>query len=372
MKNKILLIASAALLISNLCWAKGKKPPSLVLSIPDPYFSPNKDGVRDVLLIHVKAEGLNKVGNWELRVQDSGDFTKRMIPGIKKISPLFAWDGLDDFGAPLPEGNYRVTFAAWDTKAGIFSSTPVALTLDLTPPTASISQERRVSTDTVGLLLSAVDLSGIDSWRLDIQDISGKSIYVQSSSGSVPATFAWKPAPENFEMGKAVAILSVMDRAGNRGSSPPLEISFAGKGIPPKVSSQPREPAAGKYMQLTAMISVADLFGPDAGKESPLRPEAAALLKPLAETLFSVPGTRINILGHVDTQPSPRETRSLSSSFAWKTYSYFVKDKSIDKNLITVKGLGNKVRVDPERTRAGRMRNRRIEIQLFVPEASNP
>jgi len=340
-----------------------------------PFFSPNKDGVQDVLTIGITAERLKKVSNWEFRVQDAAGSTKRTITGVKTLPAAIDWDGLDDFGAAVSEGNYHATLVAWDTKEGILTAPSLTAGVDVTPPTVSLSQNKNAPKGDGGVhfLASAVDLSGIDHWKLEFQDWGGKSLNVQSSSGSVPSNLLWIPDKTVDLPGRGVAILTVADRAGNRGSSPPVELEFVQE-VPRTV---PREfvafkssppPPAKKYFQMTTILSVSDLFGPDAARGAALRREAASALDPLVQALAQNPGARAVVLGHVDTQKTVQDTRSLSSYFAWRAFSYFVKDKGIEKDRVSVKGLGNDVPLAREDTPAGRSRNRRIEIQIFFPE----
>ncbi len=373
MKNRIRWagIVIGILSVSQVSWSK--KPPELRLAIDNPFFSPNRDGSRDILPIPVIAEGFKKIENWEVRIEDANGGAKRSSSGQKKVPPQLLWDGLDDFGAVVPEGNYQISFALWDTKLGIVSAPTMTVSVDFTPPTVSISQNKKPSAEdpSVGFLMSAVDLSGIESWKFEAQEVSGKSIYVQSSSGSLPSSLSWKPDAGALALGKGVGMLTVFDRAGNHNTSAPIEIYF-GKAVPVPVKAPVRaqENLAKKYLQMTTIISVADLFGQNADRTSVLKPQASSFLNPLAQTLSGTPGARAVILGHVDAQAAPAEAKALSSHFAWQIFSSLVNQKGIDKNSLTVKGLGNDVPVGRDKSAMTRARNRRIEIQIFLPDTS--
>jgi len=69
----------------------------------------------------------------------------------------------------------------------------------------------------------------------------------------------------------------------------------------------------------------------------------------------------------VDPKKSDKEAKAHSSHYAWRVFSFFVKDSGVARNSVSVKGLGAEVPIATNRTRLGRSRNRRIEIQLFLP-----
>ena len=379
MIKKTIWLATLVTLSPGWIWAK--KPPVLNYSIDNPYFSPNKDKVLDVLVLQVKAQGIKSVVSWEFLIKDSAGSTKRTITGLKNLPMLLTWNGLDDFGAPAAEGKYEASFIVWDKKNGPIKSEPVIVTLDLTPPTISFSAVSKKIPMKEGLVqpinldLSAVDLSGIGSWEVQLQDYSGKLLYVMSSTQPLPNHLSLNPEKNKIPLGKVVALLSVTDRAGNRAGSPPVEFEIIDMGHAPAMEAAPapeKSVPAGKYLQLTSILSIADLFGPGAAAASELTPQAAVLLSPLAQALQNSPNARATILAHVDSQSDAQAAKSLSSSFAWKTYSFFVRQKGIDKGAIAVRGMGNNVPIARDSTALGRSRNRRIEIQIFFPDEVIP
>ena len=367
MIKKLIPMLLAALLTSAPSWAR--KPPSLRLFIDDPYFSPNRDQVKDLLAFRLESEGMKKITTWEIRIEDSAGATQRTLTGTGPMPETAVWDGLNDFGAACADGSYLASLTAWDSKRGVVSAQAENAMLDLAPPIISLARDRKSLGD---FLASAADLSGIEHWKLEIRDSKGDLSDIRASSGAVPSGIAWTPE-ENavFPPGQGTAILFASDRAGNRGQSPPVGIAFPKTEAPPKAETEARAPepaAARKYLQMTTLFSISDLFGPDAGMNDDLRPEAAAVLAPLAQVLSDNPGSRAVILGHVDSQARRQDAAVLSSHFAWRIYSHIVKRDGVDKKKVAVKGLGNDVPLARENTAGGRSRNRRIEIQIFIPE----
>lgn len=383
--KRLILALTVAVSASGPLLAWGHKPPVLELSADSLFFSPNKDRTKDEIKFRVREENLKSIVSWEVQVLDSAGSVRKTFSGTGELPRSVTWDGQDEFGALCAEGTYEVFLRAWDKKNRHFVTTPLRVVLDLTPPTASLSaSEKRFMLNDgmaapVTFYFSAVDLSGIGAWRLDILDANRQEFFAKSSTGALPSS--WVYHGDKVPAGRATALLVVTDLAGNRGSSPPLEMG-SGPGAasaPPAASNAAENPDreaaedyTGPYAQLTAIMSVADLFGKGADNQSLLSPQAGALLDPIAEAVLSAPGARMTILGHVDRQKTPEAARALSSYFAWRVFSYLVKNKGVDKSVVSVKGLGSSLPIGDNRTAQGRARNRRIEIQLFLPTGRKP
>lgn len=375
-----------------------KKNPSVTIEAESSFFSPNKDGVQDEIIFKIQAIQLKSVLSWELQFQDSAGVVRKTISGTKKLPASIIWDGSDDFGAPCLEGAYQVSFKAWDEKNQLLSAPPLRVVLDLTPPTISLTAPTKtfflpllktegkegtipppVYTPKVGqdpqtgggtipsatFYFSAVDLSGIAKWKLQMLDSNKQEFFSEDSTAPLPAAWRLSGKKVSIPIGKTTAILFVTDQAGNRGSSPPIELEVQTQSEQKSAPAEKGE--VEQFLQWTNILSISDLFGKDADNQSALSPQASVLLDPLAKAILDSPGARTTILGHVDSRKNPKEEKALSSYFAWRVYSYFVRQKGVDKNAIAVKGLGADVPIADNRTLLGRARNRRIEMQIFLP-----
>ena len=337
------------------------------------FFSPNKDGIQDDLILYPKLENVKSVAGWELQLRDASGTIRRTIASTKNLPSSFLWDGTDDFGAPCAEGNYEVILAVWDTKNRHFPAPSLAVTLDLTPPTISLDIDEKsifVKEDLLSFptfYLSAVDLSGISNWKLELQDPNKQEFYSQSSTHSLPTDWIIPPVSINPAVKKFTALLFVIDKAGNKGTSPPIELTIRKE--PAKKSEEiASNDAEGPFLQMTTILFVSELFGPDANYGSSLLPQAKILLDPISKTLLDSTGSRATVLGHVDSGKNRNEDKALSSYFAWRVFSYLVREKRVDKNTVAVRGMGSDVPIGDNRTSLGRARNRRIEIQFFLPQ----
>ncbi len=382
--------------------AAAKKPASVMLIPESLYLSPNQDGVNDAPAFQVKTDGVRDVMSWDVQFKDSAQIVRRTLSGLKNLPDTIIWDGRDEYGGRAPEGAYEAILKVWDGKNKFMEASVQKIVLDMTPPTLSLAaQDKRAYLNSDGSLspitfyFSAVDLSGLKEWKIQFLDEKRQAFHLNSAQGALPASWIYSGTGLPAGTKKMVAILGVTDMAGNKAASPPLEIEFVSeteRRAPLKMRSEvPPPPQApkeiadadagtpessrkastpgdrGPYLQMTSILFVSDLFGEDADDQSPLLGQAEVLLSPLAQALLDAPGSRATLIGHVDNAGGAAAAKTLSSYFAWKVFSYFVKDKGVDKNTLSVKGLGADVPIADNRTALGRTRNRRIEIQLFMP-----
>ena len=91
--------------------------------------SPNGDGQRDGLTLHLDARGAT---HWAVRIANTAGTTVRTATGDGR-SLAFTWTGVDDRGRIVPDGRYTATLLAFDD-AGNSGSRAVALRVDATPP----------------------------------------------------------------------------------------------------------------------------------------------------------------------------------------------------------------------------------------------
>ena len=110
----------------------------------------------------------------------------------------------------------------------------------------------------------------------------------------------------------------------------------------------------------------------DSGKAE-LRRSATPVLENVAKVLKEVPDQPIGVEGHTDNVPIKRsgwaDNKTLSIARANAVVEYLVEKQGIDRNRITAIGYGEEHPLASNRTRAGRQKNRRVEI-VILPQAS--
>lgn len=96
-----------------------------------------------------------------------------------------------------------------------------------------------------------------------------------------------------------------------------------------------------------------------------LRPTASAKLQPVVEFAKKYPEAGLDVHGHTDSTGSHAYNQKLSERRAKSVKAYLVK-KGIDAGRIETKGLGETQPVADNKTKAGRTKNRRVEIHYTI------
>ena len=171
--------------------------PSVTIKAEPPIISPNSDSKFDFAFIKPEMAGKNKVSSVTLNIYSSA-----MMPvsGRKVIntSNIF-WNGMNDFGMPVPDGLYYAEIEA-DYGAGVKAKSNLApVTVDNSPPMVSVdASPKQVEPGAtflkvpVNFSLYAADPSGIGNWRLVITEHkTGRIFKTFDGIGRPPAYITW-------------------------------------------------------------------------------------------------------------------------------------------------------------------------------------
>ncbi len=94
-------------------------------------FSPDGDGVDDVVRISLKAGRPGNTKEWKLSILDGEGEPWRAWSGTGKVPEEIAWDGSSDFGLPCEAGeDYRIVFETTDI-LGRLGSASAVVTVDI-------------------------------------------------------------------------------------------------------------------------------------------------------------------------------------------------------------------------------------------------
>jgi len=169
-------------------------PPTINVRIDEGLFSPDGDGSKDVLRI---VQTSSREDSFAAVVYDSEERPVRNWLWKDSLETV-EWDGTDDSGNPLPDGDYR--YEAYGTdRAGNRTSrsvrglridtapTPVYLTAALGYIKAGEIDPERVQSFTAVVPNDA----GVESWSFGIEGEDGRPVFSDSGTGAVPSEFRW-------------------------------------------------------------------------------------------------------------------------------------------------------------------------------------
>ncbi|MDR0554585.1 MAG: OmpA family protein [Treponema sp.] len=171
--------------------------PKATLNAPFTLFSPNGDGLKDSLPIYVETEGDD---TWEAVITDSKGTAIRSWTW-NGAAPELSWDGADQAGNPAPDGTYRFTLSSTDEAGNSFNKSIDNLVMDARIPRVFLTASAtgiapRDDQPTLIRLGPVVSLKeGIESWKLELQDESGKTVRTfpegGGGTGVPPETINW-------------------------------------------------------------------------------------------------------------------------------------------------------------------------------------
>ncbi len=191
-----------------------------------------------------------------------------------------------------------------------------------------------------GVLLSSTamaDMAGKANDSYVGNAASGNQV-IRDSSGDCVRTGSWKSGDMTVDCGAA----------------PKVEA----KAPPPPA---PAPPPAPKYE--TMSLSAGALF--DINKAS-LKPEGKAELDNVASKIGGTARVSdIKIVGHTDSSGAEDYNQQLSVRRATTVRDYLA-SKGVDRNLMSVSGMGESSPVASNATTAGRAANRRVEVKIGV------
>lgn len=179
------------------------KAPAVEVSTDYTLFSPDGDGIKDVLVVNTK--DCSSEDLWHVTVVDKNGKTVYQQDYNKFIgtsaNSSFNWDGHDNTGNKVQDGTYRVMVSAEDAAGNKFVKTIENVVVDTRACKAFVTAKYEgISPEsTTGLQAQVFNLKlsvndGIKNWTFDVIDDWGKTVWVTSktdSSKSVPKEIVW-------------------------------------------------------------------------------------------------------------------------------------------------------------------------------------
>ncbi len=222
-------------------------------AVPDfSAFSPNFDGTQDEIKLSLRVKDNKLVDGWKVKVLDSN---KRIVKTYKSMDKLqiksltvqkaigqifsrkeqveipaeLSWNGQDENGVRLPDGEYSYILTAWDdnkntneTEAGRIIIDTVLPKVEAVPQTLIFSPNGDGVKDEMAFSVKSADIGSGDKIEALVRDVQSNVVRAYSYEGKAPEKIAWDGKDNN---GKAVPegvysfSIAASDAAGNKTES---------------------------------------------------------------------------------------------------------------------------------------------------------
>ncbi len=163
-------------------------------------FSPNADGIKDRVRIIPSLKVTAGVARYTLRILDAQGAAVKTLAAQNRAPETYAWDGLDDQGRRLPDGEYVADLVLDYLKGDHHEARTAVFVIDTTYPQATVSTEYNLfSPDGDGrrdLLPIRQAASEETLWEGDIRDRGGKAVRSLYWKGKADG-FSWDGRDDN-------------------------------------------------------------------------------------------------------------------------------------------------------------------------------
>jgi len=225
------------------------KKPDIDIKPDSAYFSPNFDGIQDEVKLKLNVRDNTLVDGWEVKIMDKNKKVVKTIKSIDKpelrtltlekaINQIFSkkqqveipeeisWNGQDENGVKLPDGEYTYVLRAWDENKNVAETVPQVIIIDTVVPKMDVllqsiifSPNQDGAKDELIINLKTSDIQTGDQLKVWVSDSSGRVVRSYEYDTSLPDKIIWdgkddkgNPVPEGQYSIKA----GVYDRAGNK------------------------------------------------------------------------------------------------------------------------------------------------------------
>jgi len=225
-----------------------RTPPRAQVSSDGPGFNPDAVGGHD----HVTfSQSVTKDALWTGQITAPDAKVVRTWTWNDRPDAKLAWDGTNDEGALVPDGNYAYRLGGVDRAGNSTITDPLPVALDTVKKAARLSADLRAFSpngdgikDTVDLTDTVVSNDKVKAWNLAIQAVAegsatpvGPALRSWSGTAAVPDSFVWDGLENDKSKaadGRYIAVISVDWINGDHADSQTLPITL--DTVPPSIS----------------------------------------------------------------------------------------------------------------------------------------
>jgi outer membrane protein OmpA-like peptidoglycan-associated protein len=196
---------------------------SILLSRDLSAFSPNADGIKDVVTLTPTPVGTFE--RFELKILDANKRIVKMVKGGAALPRDWEWDGKQDDGKTAPDGSYGAEITLFGSNgektaaAEPFLLDTIGLEATLAVSPKRFSPDGDGAEDTALISLGLKNPEDLNDWSLKILDPSGALFLERRETDGRTTAFAWNgksAAGETVQSASEYAVeVTAFDRAGN-------------------------------------------------------------------------------------------------------------------------------------------------------------
>jgi len=209
-------------------------PPRVALSLSNPAFSPNGDGIKDTTTADLSVTSPvagEPVDSWSLQLKNQSGVAVRTLSQSGEPPAQIIFDGKNGSGQTLPDGSYTADFTA-TLADGTAGSADAPLVIDTKPPKVDLSVSSPIfmpngtgadNTETISYTSNKPV-----TWTGELTNSKGQSLLTATTPENITKVTLDKSNPDvaRAPAGLYTLALHFEDAAGNTYTPNPLEISL--------------------------------------------------------------------------------------------------------------------------------------------------
>ncbi len=196
------------------------------ITIDKSYFSPNGDGVKDIVTINLDVPVKDGIENWKLSILNSENRSVKEFIGAGEMPDYIEFDGKGDSGSLLSEAGYTGYLEVLYNNGNNPESYSPEFIIDLTPPSATVNADYAIfSPNNDGnkdLLTSTQSTSEELEWIGEIKNTDNSIVREFLWKGRADTNIIWYGRDQEGYLlpdGQYTYKILSTDRAGNYGES---------------------------------------------------------------------------------------------------------------------------------------------------------
>ena len=296
--------------------------------------------------------------SWKVTVYDDSQKPVREISGRDALPEKVTWDGKDNEGEKLGDGEYFIRFSTRFRSGNTPESFDKKIVIDSTPPDADITHDHEYfspdgdgENDVLTISAKAKDRFGIKRWKITIFAPAGTVFRSFEGNGDVAEEIKWDGLSEDKDIVESAADyfaqLEVEDMAGNVASSDRDRI---------KVDILVIVTERGLKMRISNIEFEFD--------KATLKRRGKKILNRVYELLGKYENYDVIVEGHTDDVGTDEYNLKLSERRAKAVEDYLI-DRGVNSKRLRFVGMGETVPLYPNTNKENKRRNRRVEFLLI-------